>query len=228
MSKLYLVATPIGNLSDISLRALETLKSVDIILCEDTRVSQKLLKHYNIQKKCLSYHEFSGHKKEEKIISFLNDNKNIALISDAGTPLISDPGAKLITSLRKDNKVKIVPIPGPSALTAILSVSPWPFDKFVFLGFLPHKKGRQAKIKEIFTYQSLVVLFESKHRIIKLITELSEFKDYEIEVFLAREITKEFESFYQGSPKYLLDKIKDKSLNTKGEFTLIIKYEQKK
>jgi 16S rRNA (cytidine1402-2'-O)-methyltransferase len=227
MSKLYIVATPIGNLSDISIRALEVLKSVDAILCEDTRTSQKLLSYYKIKKRLISYHEFSQKKKEEQILSLLKDNNELALITDAGTPLISDPGARLIKILKEKEAFNIIPIPGPSALTCALSVCPWPFEKFVFLGFLPHKKGRSKKIQEIFQYNTLVLLYESKHRLVKLLDELNEFDDYKLEIFLAREMTKQFESYYQGSPQDLLNLINDQTLVLKGEFVLILKYEKK-
>ncbi len=226
MSKLYIVATPIGNLSDISFRALEVLKLVDVILCEDTRTSQKLLSHYQIKNKSISYHEFSDEKKENKIIELLKNDNNIALITDAGTPLISDPGAKIVRKLRQDYDFEIIPIPGPSALTCALSVCPWPFEKFVFLGFLPHKKGRAAKLAEIFNYNALVVLYESKHRLVKLLEELNSFKNYKIEIFLAREMTKQFESYYQGQASEILKMIKDKQIVLKGEFVLVIKYEK--
>ncbi len=226
MAKLYIIATPIGNLADISFRALETLKSVKTILCEDTRISKKLLSHYEINNRAISYHEFSDKKKEKKIIELLQDNQDLALITDAGTPLISDPGARLVKTLKDNYDFQIIPIPGPSALSCALSVCPWPFEKFAFLGFLPHKKGRQARLEEIFKYNCLVVLYESKHRLKKLLSELNEFLDYRIEIFLAREMTKQFESFYQGSPQALLDLIKDDKLIIKGEFVLIIKYEK--
>lgn len=226
MSTLYIIATPIGNLADISLRAIDTLKSVDAILCEDTRVSQKLLSYYDIKKETISYHEFSDQRKETKIIELLKKDKDLALITDAGTPLISDPGAKLVKKLKENYDFRIIPIPGPSALTTALSVCPWPFDKFIFLGFLPHKKGRQAKIKEMFQYNSLVVLYESKHRLIKLLKELNQFVDFKMEIFLAREMTKQFESYHQGSPEKLLNQIENQELIIKGEFVLIIKYEK--
>ena len=174
MSILSVVATPIGNLEDISLRALRVFKEADLILCEDTRVAKKLLSHYEINTSVLSYHQHSGILKIEKILEELKSGKNLVLISDAGTPGISDPGSMLISSIRKDlPETEIVAIPGPSALGAALSLAGIGFDRFVFWGFLPHKKGRQTAVSSIVSSDMPYVLYESKHRIIKLLKELS-------------------------------------------------------
>ncbi|MDP3043320.1 MAG: 16S rRNA (cytidine(1402)-2'-O)-methyltransferase [bacterium] len=183
---LYIVATPIGNLEDISLRALRVLGEVDFILCEDTRVTRKLLNHYKIKTPMISYHQHSDLKKIDYVLSLLEGGKDLALVTDAGTPGISDPGGKLIQSviekfgdrphpgplLAKEREVKIESVPGPSAVTAALSISGIRTDKFVFMGFPPHKKGRQTFLAKILESEWPVVVYESKHRIIKLLEEL--------------------------------------------------------
>jgi len=171
MGTLFIVATPIGNLKDISLRALETLKEVDLIVCEDTRHTRKLLSHFDIHK---PLERFDAHAKESKIkklIQMLQDNKNIALVTDAGTPAISDPGSVLVQKATEQG-IRIIPIPGPSAVTTALSISGFPSDRFTFLGFIPHKKGRTKFIKNITETKHTVVFFESPHRIKKLLDEL--------------------------------------------------------
>jgi 16S rRNA (cytidine1402-2'-O)-methyltransferase len=174
MSTLYIVGTPIGNLEDISMRALRILGEVDFILCEDTRVTGKLLAHYKIHTPTISYHQHSDEKKIDYIIGLLEQGKDLALVSDAGTPGISDPGGKLIQEAinRLDENVKIESVPGPSAITAALSISGIPTDKFVFMGFLPHKKGRQTFLKKVIESEFPVVLYESKYRVLKLLDEL--------------------------------------------------------
>ena len=227
MAILSVVATPIGNLEDISLRALRILKEVNLILCEDTRVAKKLLTHYEINTPLLSYHQHSGVLKIEKIIEELRAGKNIALISDAGTPGISDPGSMLITSIRKElPETEIVAIPGPSALGAALSLAGIGFDRFIFWGFLPHKKGRQTLITSIVSSKLPYVLYESKHRIVKLLKELiakSEELEKEKEVLVFREITKMHESYYQGKPQDVLQILESDLNNLKGEFVVLIK-----
>ena len=178
MNTLYVVATPIGNLEDITLRALRVLKEADIIVCEDTRVTQRLLKHYGIVGKQLTaYNEQKSGVSAEKIIKLLKEGKNLALVTDAGTPGISDPGAFLISQIREQlgDGVQIVSIPGPSALTATLSIAGVPVHDFIFLGFLPHKKGRETFFKEIAVSERAVVFYESPHRIIKTLESLSRF-----------------------------------------------------
>jgi 16S rRNA (cytidine1402-2'-O)-methyltransferase len=180
MPTLYIVATPIGNLEDISMRALRILGEVDFILCEDTRVTSVLLKHYNIKTPTISYHQHSSAGKENEIIDLLANGKNLALVSDAGTPGISDPGGKLVQAVinnfglgaNGDSPVQIESVPGPSAVTAALSISGIPTDKFIFMGFPPHKKGRQTFIKKIVASEWPVVVYESKHRILRFLEEL--------------------------------------------------------
>jgi len=176
MPILYIVGTPIGNLEDISLRALRILGEVDFILCEDTRVTRKLLDKYNIKTPTVSFHQHSDEKETAKIIGYLENDKSLALVADAGTPGISDPGGKLVEKVLEKfrDKVKIESVPGPSAVTAALSISGLPTDKFIFMGFPPHKKGRQKFIEKIFRSEYPAVVYESKHRIIKFLEELRE------------------------------------------------------
>jgi 16S rRNA (cytidine1402-2'-O)-methyltransferase len=232
MSILRIVATPIGNLEDLTLRALRVLKESDFVLCEDTRVTKKLLDHYQIKTPTISYHQHSGKIKVEQIISLLKAKKNLALVTDAGTPGISDPGSKLVSIIRKEfkqeigHKVLIESVPGVSALTAAISIAGVGFDRFLFLGFLPHKKGRQTMLKEIVASKYSVVLYESKHRMVKLLTELEAVCGRtELEILVARELTKMHESFYQGTIATVLKEIKADINNLKGEFVVLIKKE---
>lgn len=174
MSTLYIVATPIGNLEDISMRALRILGEVDFVLCEDTRTTGKLLSHYEIKTPTISYHQHSDSRKNEQILNMLGEGKNLALVSDAGTPGISDPGGKLVAAVveRFGEDVKIESVPGPSAVTAALSISGVPTDRFVFMGFPPHKKGRQTFIRKVIESDLPAVVYESKHRILKLLEEI--------------------------------------------------------
>ncbi len=228
MGNLYIVATPIGNLEDISLRAIRVLKEVDLIIAEDTRTTMKLLNHYEIKNKIESFHQHSNEKKLSKILDDLKEGKSLALVSEAGTPNISDPGTKLISYIKENlkEKVNIIPIPGASALTSILQVCPWPVDKFIFFGFLAHKKGRQNQLKKIINFPYLVVLYESKHRLLKLLKELNQLeKEYnkEINVMIGRELTKKFEEIIFGYPSELLEKFENNDNILKGEFVLILK-----
>ncbi len=216
--KLYIVATPIGNLGDITLRALETLKRVDFILCEDTRVTKKLLDHYEIKKPTISYHQHSDFKKIKEIINLLSEGKNLALVTDAGTPGISDPGNMLISDLLKNKIDQIIPIPGPSAIVTALSVSGFPTDKFLFLGFPPHKNKRQKFFKEAVAYDFTVAFYESGHRILKCLKELKEYLDPKKELLVGRELTKQFETIYRGT----IDEITEQMKEERGEFVVII------
>jgi 16S rRNA (cytidine1402-2'-O)-methyltransferase len=226
MANLYIVATPIGNLEDISLRALIILKEVDLILCEDTRVIKKLLDRYQIKKPLLSYHQHSRLQKVDYIISLLKEGKNLALVSDSGTPGVSDPGNKLveevINRLRED--VKIIPIPGPSALTCAASVSGFPMDKFLFLGFLPKKKKRKEILKEILESKYPVIFYESPHRILKTLKELRDEMNSEQRatnnILVARELTKKFETIYRGKIDEVIEKVEKSPV--KGEFVVIV------
>jgi 16S rRNA (cytidine1402-2'-O)-methyltransferase len=228
MADLFIVATPIGNLEDISLRALRILKEVDIILCEDTRVTRKLLSRYDIKTSVLSYHQHSKLKKVNYIADLLEKGKNLALVSDSGTPGISDPGNKLIEFLVKGNiNVVIIPIPGCSALISAASISGFPMDKFSFLGFPPHKKKRNKFFEELLRHlvdlKHPVIFYESPHRIIKTLEEIgnkSQEVNLNLQVIVCRELTKKFETIYRGTINEVIKKIKDDKI--KGEFTIII------
>lgn len=224
---LYVVATPIGNLEDITLRALRILKEVDYILCEDTRVSKKLLDHYEIKnKKLISYHHHSTEQKIQEIIELIKNNE-VALITDAGTPGISDPGNMLINKIvQTDYNLLIVPIPGASAVIAALSISGLPTDKFIFKGFVPHKKGRETFLKEVLQAEETIVFYESCHRILKCLEQialLSQSITKSIQLVVCRELTKKFETVYRGTAKEVLEQIKkDFPMgNPKGEFVVI-------
>lgn len=228
MADLFIVATPIGNLEDISLRAIRVLKEVDIILCEDTRVTRKLLSRYNIETSVLSYHQHSQLKKVNYIVDLLKKGKNLALVSDSGTPGISDPGNKLIEFLIKENiDVSIIPIPGCSALISAASISGFPMDRFTFLGFPPHKKKRnkffEELLRQLVDLKHPVIFYESPHRIIKTLEEISKKSkeiNFNLQVIVCRELTKKFETIYRGTINEVVKKIKDDKI--KGEFTIII------
>ena len=223
MTFLYVVGTPIGNLEDITLRALRVLKEVDIILCEDTRVTRKLLQKYEIKTPLGSYHAHSTPSKVKKIIGSLESGKNMALVSDAGTPGISDPGAWLISEIRKAlPEVKIIPIPGPSALISALSVSGFPADDFIFFGFLPHKKGREKRFKEIAESKKTTVFYESTHRLLKTLEKLSRELSKERKIGVFGEITKFYEKIIYGSAEETLEYFKNTKDATKGEFVIIV------
>jgi 16S rRNA (cytidine1402-2'-O)-methyltransferase len=215
---LYIVATPIGNLKDFTFRAIDTLKEVDFVFAEDTRNSIQLMKHYKIETKIDSYHEHNNVKKIPKIINLLNEGKNIALISDAGTPTISDPGYKLIRACI-DEEINIIPIPGASAVTAALSASGLPSDSFFFLGFLPHKKGRKKKISFLKSLDNTIIIFESPHRLLKTLKELHD-ELGERPVVVARELTKLYEEIIRGNFDSIIEYFESKKV--KGEIVIII------
>lgn len=237
MPFLYLVATPIGNLEDISLRALKILKEVDFILCEDTRRTRKLLDHFKIKTPLISYHQHSSPRKINQILGWLKQGKNLAMVSDAGTPGIADPGGKLIEQIKQrfdSKKIILSPIPGPSAITTALSVSGVPLNRFLFLGFPPTKKKRKEFLKEVLTSKYPVIFFESPHRIIKTLTELTAIYQKEtksncpkpqqtevLEMIVCRELTKLNEQIIWGSPYEIIEKLK-KEKPEKGEYTVII------
>lgn len=224
MSTFYVVATPIGNLEDITLRAIRILKEVDLVLCEDTRVTKRLFEKYEISTPMLSYHAQSGETKVELILEKIAEGKNIAIVTDAGTPCISDPGSLLISRIRSDYPdLPIVSIPGPSALTSALSIAGVPTHDFVFLGFFPHKKGRETLFREIVISERTIVFYESTHRILKTLESLGKFlKDTNKKVTIIRELTKIYEEFIQGSPVDILKILTDKPEKQKGEFVIIV------
>jgi 16S rRNA (cytidine1402-2'-O)-methyltransferase len=220
MATLYVVATPIGNLEDFSFRALRILKEVDLILCEDTRVTKKLLGHYNIDTKTLSYHQHSKLKKIDYILDLLKEGKNLALVTDSGTPGISDPGNKLVSLIvEKIRDVEIVPIPGSSALTAAVSISGLPMDKFLFLGFPPAKRKRRKFFQKVIESEYPVILYESPHRILKTLNELR-IMDKELRIVVARELTKKFEVTYRGRITKVISQLPKGEI--KGEFVVIV------
>jgi 16S rRNA (cytidine1402-2'-O)-methyltransferase len=221
MSKFYIVATPIGNMDDISFRAIETLKSVDLILCEDTRETKKILNKYNISNSTMSYHAQSKLAKTDKIFELLESGKTLALVSDAGTPGISDPGAMLVSLIKEKfpDAVQVIPIPGPSAVITALSASGLPTHEFTFLGFLPHKKGRETLFKEIASAERTMVFYE--HRILKTLESLQKFCPNK-KVCIARELTKIYEEFKTGSAEEILKYLKENPVKKKGEFTVLV------
>lgn len=218
IGKLYIVSTPIGNLKDITLRALETLEEVEFILCEDTRITSRLLKHYNISKKLISFNAVSEKKKIPNVIERIKSGDNCALVSDAGTPAISDPGVRLISKAIEE-QIDVVPIPGTSAVITALTISGLPTDSFIFEGFLPQKKGRQKKLKELAGEKRTIVLYESTYRIKKLIDELDEYLPDRY-VVVCRELTKKFEETWCGYPNDIKKVIDEKTI--KGEFVVVI------
>ena len=223
MSKLYIVATPIGNMGDITMRALDTLKNVDLILCEDTRETKKILNKYGITKDTMSYHAQSKLAKTDKIFELLENGKDLALVSDAGTPGISDPGAMLVSLVKEKfgDNVQVVPIPGASAVITALSASGLPTHEFTFLGFLPHKKGRETLFKEIAQSKRTMVFYESPHRILKTLESLIKFCPTK-KVCIARELTKVYEEFKAGTPAELLEYLEKNPIKQKGEFTVLV------
>lgn len=218
--KLYIVATPIGNLQDITLRALAALKEADLILCEDTRHTLKLLNHFEIKKPLLSYHQHSQLQKIEQIIQLLKEGKTLALVSDAGTPGVCDPGNKLIEAvLEKFPAAQIIPIPGPAALATLLSAAGIEIDRFLFLGFLPIKKHRQDFLRQIVESSYPVVFYESPYKILKTLKEIEKLKP-DLKTVVAKELTKMFEKIYRGGLKEVIEQIeKDKP---RGEYAVII------
>lgn len=220
---LYIVATPIGNLKDITYRAVEVLKSVDLVLCEDTRTSRTLLKHYDITTPVQSYHAHSNKEKHQHIVSLLEKGQHIALISDAGTPGISDPGSLLVATIRqRDNHISVIPIPGPSALVTLLSVSGFTGNEFTFLGFVPHKKGRETFFASLETYEHAVIFYESSHRILKTLDSIrTRYQDL-YTVHIGREMTKLFETYVSGSPSDIYTFIDQDTNQQKGEFVVLL------
>jgi 16S rRNA (cytidine1402-2'-O)-methyltransferase len=216
---LYLVATPIGNLEDITLRALRVLRECDVVAAEDTRHSGRLLKHFGISKPLLSCFQFNEARRSEEIIERLRRGEKVALVTDAGSPGISDPGERVVKAAIAAG-FRVEPVPGPCALVAAMTASGLPTDEFHFIGFLPHKSGqRRNKLESLKSFDGTLVLYESPYRVQKLLVELSEVFP-ERQVVLARELTKKFEEFLRGKPVELLAMAKKRSL--KGEFVVMI------
>lgn len=220
MSTLYIVATPIGNLEDITLRALRILKEVSVIFCEDTRTTHVLLNKYDIRTGTESFHSQSPLSKMDRIQALLEEGKDIALVSDAGTPGISDPGMLLVSEIRKRlPEVSVIAIPGASALTAAISVAGKPLHEFTFLGFLPHKKGRQTLFEEMKASERPFVFYESPHRIEKTLESL---KGSGKVVTILREITKVYESYVSGTAEEVLESFVKNPQSLRGEFVVIV------
>ena len=221
---LSIVATPIGNLGDITMRALETLRACDAVLCEDTRVTAKLLRHYEISKPLVSYHAHSGVAKYEKVFALLEEGKHLALVSDAGTPTISDPGAHLIEEARArfGDEIRIEAIPGPSAVAAALSLSGMSGDRYTFFGFPPHKKGRVTFFNDVAACTETTVFYESPHRIMKALESLKELLAPERRVAVCREITKLHEETIVGTATTVHAHFREHPDTVRGEFVVVV------
>jgi 16S rRNA (cytidine1402-2'-O)-methyltransferase len=226
-NSLYIVSTPIGNLKDITLRALEILNEVNFVACEDTRITGFLLNHYEIKKELVSLNANNENQKSDYIIKRILDGESCALVSDAGTPAISDPGIRLISAVIKKN-INVITVPGPSAVTAALTLSGLPTNAFTFEGFLPQKKGRQKKLKELAEENRTIVIYESTYRIEKLLSELNEYMPRRL-IVICREMTKIFEETWRGYPGEILNSLNEQTI--KGEFVIVIaplKWEERK
>lgn len=219
MSKLYIVPTPIGNLKDITFRAIEVLKEVDYILAEDTRTSSKLLKHYEITNKLVAHHQHNEHKAIDRIITSLQGGQTIALISDAGTPAISDPGFLLVRACI-ENDIIVECLPGATAFVPALVNSGFPCDKFVFEGFLPHKKGRQTRLKLLQEETRTIVFYESPHRLLKTLLQFKEYFGENRRISISRELTKIYEENKRGTAQELIDYYSTNTL--KGEIVIVV------
>ena len=217
--KLYVVATPIGNLEDITLRALRVLREVDLIAAEDTRHTRKLLDRYKIKKRMVSYHEHNERERAERIIEDLKSGMKVALVSDSGTPAISDPGYVLIRRCVEEG-IEVIPIPGPSAFLAALSVSGLPVHRFIFEGFLPHKSGkRRNRLRQLAEEEGTIIFYESPHRLLKTLSDILEILGNR-RVVIARELTKVHEEIFRGSIEEALERFGIGKC--KGEFTILI------
>lgn len=218
-TSLYLVPTPIGNLTDITLRALDTLKNVDVVLTEDTRTSGFLLKHYSITKPLQSFHNFNEHKILQSLVERMKNGETMALVSDAGTPGISDPGF-LIARACLQAGLKIECLPGATAFVPALLKSGLAADRFVFEGFLPHKKGRQTLLKKLAEEERTIIFYESPHRLLKTLEQLKEYFGAERQASVSRELTKKFEETRNGTVQELLDYFSAKEI--KGEIVMVV------
>lgn len=216
--KLYIVSTPIGNLKDITLRALDTLKEVDFIACEDTRVTGILLKHYEITKEMTSLNAVNEHTKIKNILESIQSGKSCALVSDAGTPGISDPGNRMIAAAI-DKGIEVVPVPGVSASLAALTISGLPSNSYAYEGFIPQKKGRQKKLALLSEEERTIIIYESVHRIEKLLKELDQYMPERL-IVVCRELTKKFEECWRGTASSILNSLSTKTI--KGEFVIVV------
>ncbi len=223
---LYIVPTPIGNLGDITLRSIETLQAVDYILCEDTRVSSKLLNHLGIKAKLSAFHAHNEHHRLQSHIEALKNGQNIALISDAGTPGISDPGFLLVREAHKEN-IALTVLPGPTALIPALVASGIPCDKFFFEGFLPVKKGRKTRLEFLLSINSTVILYESPHKLLKTLEHIVEYFGGDRTICVTREISKIHEEVRTSSAENMLEEYKSRP-KVKGEIVIVIAEKAKK
>ena len=225
MANLYIVATPIGNLSDISKRAVETLENADIVAAEDTRHTIGLLNHFGLSKRLISYHEYSDEKKANALLDFIEDGKNVALVSDAGTPIVSDPGLPLVT-LAKQRGIKVVPVPGACAAVTAFCASGVNNGRFLFYGFLEAKSTeRKKELKKIKNYDVPVILYESPHRLLKTLEDIIKVCGEQTRITAARELTKVHEEFFCGNARQVYDEFAGRE-SVKGEFVLILECEQ--
>ncbi|MAQ44133.1 MAG: 16S rRNA (cytidine(1402)-2'-O)-methyltransferase [Candidatus Marinimicrobia bacterium] len=217
---LFVISTPIGNLDDITYRAVKILNDVDYVVCEDTRVTKRLFDKYDIDVKMITQNEYNENKKIDSISKLLVDGANLALVTDAGTPCISDPGYRLISNIKKEYPdIKVIPVPGPSAVISSLSISGLPSDCFYFIGFLPKKKGRQKKLEEISFFEGSIIIYESPKRVLKTIKDLFNILGNR-KVFIAREMTKIYEqTFYTNLQSVSSGKI---ILKEKGEYVIVV------
>jgi 16S rRNA (cytidine1402-2'-O)-methyltransferase len=220
--KLYIVSTPIGNLGDISFRCLETLKTVNVIACEDTRVTKKILHRYTINAKLITYNSINESKQVYRLIERLNSGENIALVSDAGTPCISDPGYRLVHDCHLEN-IEVVSVPGPSSVIAALSISGLPTDSFYFCGFLPRKKGRKTKFEFLVSLPTTVIVYESPHRVLKTLKDIYSYMG-DRNISVCREITKMYEEVLFDSVSSVINNFEERN-SIKGEFVILISKE---
>jgi len=226
MGTLFIIATPIGNLGDVTYRAIECLRGLDVLFCEDTRVSQRLLERYEIRVPLESYREEVHRQRLGRVLEFLREGKKVGFVSDAGTPGVSDPGSWLVREvLDAEPETAIVPIPGPSAVAAVLSASGFPSDEYVFLGFPPHKKGRQAFFREAMAQPRTAVIYESTHRIFKALEAIAAL-DPERRLCVGRELTKMHETLYRGKVAEVTAALQGTS--SKGEFAIVIDRDRSK
>jgi|AntAceMinimDraft_18_1070375.scaffolds.fasta_scaffold00766_3 16S rRNA (cytidine1402-2'-O)-methyltransferase len=223
---LYIIAGPIGNLEDLTFRAKRILEEVDFILAEHPRYLQRLLSFYKIKTSVLSYHQHSSPWQRHRIVNLLQEGKELALMTDAGTPGIADPGNELIQEVRASvESIKIIALPGPSALTTAASLCGFRMDKFFFLGFLPKKKKRNAWLREIANYSYPVIFYESPYRLLKTLDQLADLNQ-DLEIFVGRELTKKFETTYQGNIRKVISKLQEGRI--KGEFVVILNHHGKR
>lgn len=227
MGTLFVIGTPIGNLEDVTMRALRILAECDVIFCEDTRITKRLLEKYGITTRTTSLNARTEHTKVGSVVGALTEGKKVGLVTDAGTPGISDPGSIVVAKVRERlPEARIEAIPGPSALTTALSIAGMPIADFVFLGFLPHKKGRQTLFKEIADSERAMIFYESPHRIMKTLASLAEVLDEKRTVAIARELTKIYEEIVRGNAQEVLAYFETQKEKQKGEFVVMVSPEK--